>query len=405
MIRTAWREAKNPMWKLLTCLLAAVAAASVTHGARNAMAPWGSMDLGISLRSAQVLQHEDPYRRYLIAPGRWSDHPTQGENPFSLQPVQAPSALMLLWPFSALPWPAAKIAWLAANLLCTAGLLMLAFRRFLPGRSPWIYVAIASLFVIGTPWRNALANGQHGIVGLFFFLAAMELADRRRSVAAGAALAGSLVKYSMILFLLPWFALKRQWLVLAVAAAIHGVMTIAICLWLGTTPWALVAGSIRVGGGDLLFSGFLDMFAWLHALGFPAWAPTLTGAVLLLLLLWIALARKAEKEDLFLAALCFSALSLVYHRAYDHLLLIVPLLVAIRHWRTEKLPAVLIAACTAQIWFLERAIHFLAPSLEGRASLPYNLLAALWYFTLATLLYRCMFPRHDLDGAVLAHAR
>ena len=402
MIRMARRRdrhlAVKSVWKLVTCLLMAAAAASLIHGANNALALWGSMDLGVSLRSAQTLQHEDPYRRHLRSPGRPSEHPSRHQNPYWMHPVQIPSALMLLWPYSGLSWPAAKIAWLITNLLCTAGLLLLAFRRFLPDRSPWTYAAIASLFVIGTPWRNAFANGQHGIVSLFFFLTAMELADRRRSLWAGAALAVSLIKYSTTLFLLPWFVFKRQWLVLAAAAAIHGVMTIAISLWLGTPPWTLVAGSLRVGGGDLLFSGFLDMFAWAHALGLPALVPTLTATAVLLLLLGMALAKRVANEDLFLAALCLSALSLVYHRAYDHLLLIVPLLAAIRHWRTEKLAAVLIGACTAQIWFLERAIHFLAPSLEGRASLPYNLLAALWYLTLATLLYRCVVARPVRPG-------
>lgn len=374
-------------FKTLTILLMLMAAMSVARGCRSALAPSGSMDLGVSLKSAQQLQRENPYERHLSGRAAQPEAPHERLNPFDAQPVQVPSALMLLWPYSVLPWPWAKLAWLISNLAFTAGLLVLACRPFLPGRALWVYAAVASLFVMSVTWRNLVGNGQHLLAGLFFLLAAIELADRNRRVLAGIALACALLKYSVIFFLLPYFILKRQWTPLAVALGTHGLMTVSIALWLGEDPVLLVGQSLRVAE-DLRVAGFLDLFALFHGLGAPAAVAPIAALVLWAVSLWPAIRGRAADSDLYLAGLCFASTVIIYHRPYDFIVLLVPLLVAIQHWRSSRLLSAFILLNVLVTWFLYQPAATYTHWLEGRSSADYHAVALLWYATLAMLLYR-----------------
>ncbi|MGE5721661.1 MAG: glycosyltransferase 87 family protein [Sphingomonadales bacterium] len=358
--------------KALVVLLVLMALGSAIHASGNALALWGSMDLGQPLKASQELMREDPYRRFLQVPIGPDAQARPDANPFGVFPVQVPSALMLLWPYAMLSWPGAKLAWLISNLLFTAGLLLLAFRRLLPGRSPWLYAAIGALFVIGMPWRNIIANGQHLLASLFLFLLALELADRRRPVPAGIALAAALLKYTVILFLLPYLILKRQWLPIAVALAIHAAMTLAIALRLHTDPATLVLESFRIAI-RLQPQGYVDLSALTAASGIPPMLALAAGALLFGMEIWIAAVRPTRDEALFLAALCLLAPLLVYHRAYDFVLLIVPLLVAIDRWPQAKPLTLLVSACVALVWFVSTARPY-AAWMDGRG--PYYWLVA-----------------------------
>jgi hypothetical protein len=372
--------------RVCAALLALFALISAVHAIGNAMALMGSKDIGASIRAAQVLQQQDPYALFLSGKGDAPGKPGPGGNPFAMEPVQVPSALMLLWPYSSLSWPALKVAWLISNFVFTAGLLILAFRRFLPGEPLWLYICISALFVMSSSWRNIITNGQHGLASLFFLMAAAELADRRRSVAAGTALAFGLMKYSMTMFLLPWFVLKRQWVPLAIAIGLHVLTTMTIALWLQVSPITLISGAIHVGRETLLVQGFLDLFALSTGLGLPPAVPAVVSMTTSAAILWIALRGRIANENVFVAALCFLALTLVYHRPYDYILLIVPLLVAIRYVATLRLAALMIFASVALIWFLDRPVVFLTDWLESRNSPYYFFLATVWYATLGTLL-------------------
>lgn len=374
-------------FKVLTILLMLMAAVSVARGCRSALVPSGSMDLGVSLKSAQQLQRENPYERHLSGRAAQPEAPHERLNPFAAQPVQVPSALMLLWPYSFLPWPWAKLAWLISNLAFTAGLLVLACRRFLPGRPLCVYAALASLFVMSVTWRNLVGNGQHLLAGLFFLLAAMELADRDRRVLAGIALACALLKYSVIFFLLPYFVLKRQWTPIAVAFGAHGLMTAAIALRLGEDPVALVGQSLRVAA-DLRAAGYLDLFALLNGLGAPAGAAPVAALILWAVSLWPAIRGRTADSGLYLAGLCFASTVIIYHRPYDFIVLLVPLLVAIQRWQISRLLSAFILLNVLVTWFLHQPVATYTQWLEGRSSAYYHAVALLWYATLAMLLWK-----------------
>lgn len=246
------------LFKLMALMAVLLALASIGRASGNALDPMGSGDLGRPLQTAQLLKTENPYHRYFHDPIRENLDARPATNPFGIDPVQVPSVLMLFWPLTALNWPAAKFAWVLLNLASTAGICVLGFRRFLPGRSMWIYTALASLLVISMPWRNVVANGQHLLVGLFFYLLALELADRKRPWLAGVALAGSFIKYSATVFLLPYLIWKRQWLPIVIAGALHAIMTIGIAAKLGENPVLFPTQSFPVAN-HLQFQGWFDL--------------------------------------------------------------------------------------------------------------------------------------------------
>ncbi len=391
--------------KFLVALLAVLAIISAARGCANALAPDGSIDLGMPLKAAQLLQHDNPYRDYVPGDQALTGTLQPHVNPFVMTPVHVPSALMLLWPYSGLSWPAAKLAWLISNLFFTAGGFALAVRRFLPDRSPWLTAALASLLMISFPWRIVIGNGQHLMASLFFFLLSAELAQRGHRIWSGVALAASFLKYTVILFLLPWFALKRQWTPLAIAFAIHGLMTLGIAIHLGENPLVLVQQALGAGTATLLVSGYIDLFAVADWLGAPLALAAKLAVALVVAVLWLGLRRPPPDEHPYLASLCFVSVVVVYHRLYDTLVLLIPLLIALGQLRKDRLVAMLILATISFCWFIDRLVLALSPWL-GRAAASFTtayaaLVASLFYLTLLVLLHRQFRAApSDLEGRV-----
>jgi hypothetical protein len=350
--------------RLLICLLGLLAAISVMHASRNALAPGGSYDLGRPLKGAELLVREDPYQRFLDPLSAPMPRPGPDENPWPVHPIQAPSVLILFWPLSLVGWQAAKAIWLSLNLCFAAGLLLLAFRRFLPRRSLATYATIACLFLMSMPFRSLINNGQHLLAGLFFFLLALDLADRRRTVWAGAALALAMIKYSLILFLLPYLVLRRQWCALAIAGGIHLLATTVIAWRIGADPVAMVVDSAAIAQG-LREEGYVDLFALAAGMGVDPLVPALAGGVVVALLLWLAVTRPAADADLFLAVLCVWSTLLVYHRGYDFVVFAIPLIVAVARWPTAKAFTGPLAMAIALYWYIYTAVPFLGGNQDG----------------------------------------
>ena len=395
-----WRA--HAKWAAVAVLLL-LAAISTGQGVYTALTHRdGSIDLGIPLKAAQALMHENPYERFLA--GETSSAYGDELNPFPMVAVHLPSALMLLWPYSGLAWPAAKVAWLVSNLLFTFGVLLLAFRRFLPHRPPWCGVAIGALLLMSLPWRVVIGNGQHLMMSLFFFLLAAELADRGHRSWAAVTLAASFLKYTVIIFLLPYFILKRQWAPLLGALGIHATMTLGISIWLREEPWVLIEQAIR-GSRTHLLAGYVDLFAMANRIGAPLELAALLGVALTSVAVWIGARRIAVDENHYFAGLCILSVVIVYHRAYDAVILLIPLLVAVDQVRRDRLPAFLVFLLVGCSWFLDRLVIALMPWLGPRgdtwADYYHYLVALLFYATLSALLYWPMRPpRSTLVGGM-----
>lgn len=118
--------------------------------------------------------------------------------------------MMLFWPYTFAPVEEAGWLWLGSNLLFTAGALALAFRCF-GDRINWFERAVVcALFVAGTAWRTLIGNGQVLMMGLFFLMVGWALVRRGYWLAAGVAIAPSLLKYTSVAPLLLLFVFARD---------------------------------------------------------------------------------------------------------------------------------------------------------------------------------------------------
>jgi hypothetical protein len=310
--------------------------------------------------AARALLHGlDPYKLYLGC--------TSCRTPPFLPPV-APmypaSGLILLWPLAMLPWPAAEAAWAILNITFGAGLILALHRLYLP-HSGWrsIALALTALFA-GGPFLTNLEIGQHAIFALGWFAAAL-WADRRGNTALAAVfLAASWFKYTLTLPLSLLFVVRARWIPLLAAAAIHVVLTIFAAGWTGSSPLDLLLGPLRVVH-VIHRAGHLDVFGLAMRLGLVsnlvplAAACALTGAVL------AAALRYRGKTDLPLLCL-FSlfAYSVVYHLAYDLVILVIPLfyvLSRIRMWSDvdilERVWTIMLAVLLGWTWFADHLVQ------------------------------------------------
>jgi hypothetical protein len=164
-------------------------------------------------------------------------------------------------------------------------------------------------------------------------------------------------------------------------------MTVGIALWLDENPFAMVAQSIGVGQKELESAGFLDLAATAHSIGAPAALASAIALALLALSLLVALTRRISDEHLFLAALALLSLTLVYHRGYDQVMLIVPLLVAIRDLRRAWIPAVPILAVVVLVWIVTLPLRQWTDWMDSRTEPYFHCLQIVWYATLGLVLY------------------
>jgi hypothetical protein len=170
-------------------LLLAAACVSVAQGLRNAVRPEGSQDNQWG-PSRALLRHVDPYAAFLDSQG--------GPPPFILCqiPTYPASGLVFLWPYAPWAWPTARALWAWSNIVFTA-VILLCILRLLPRETPqgakWLLLA---LFLVGTPWRNTVGNGQHTLFTLAFFLLAVVL-SRSSPIGAGLSLSASWLKYTV----------------------------------------------------------------------------------------------------------------------------------------------------------------------------------------------------------------
>ncbi|MHC4713358.1 MAG: glycosyltransferase family 87 protein [Planctomycetota bacterium] len=322
--------------------------------------------------------------------------PTDEFMPDRLGAQEVPSAFMLILPYAFLPWPAARFLWLITNLVCTYLLLRFAFHLFAPGRSRGFYVVVAALFVAGTPWRNGITLGQHTIFSLAFFTMALWYAGRGKKDLAGVLLAFSLLKYTVTLPLLLFFLYRKYYRPVLVAFGIHLVLNLVAAAWLSVWPHVLVAQSLRASF-SLAAEGYLDfksLFVHLKLAEPPMLVGALQAATVAAAVV-LSLRHRAGRDLLLLSALGMLSLVMVYHRPYDFVLLLFPLILVSRdRWGPFTRP---LAACIALVFYVNSAVRVLDRVLPGGpdilASRGYYLFVALcWYATLAGALFTLARP-------------
>jgi Glycosyltransferase family 87 len=311
---------------------------------------------------ARALLHGlDPYKLYLAC--------TDCTKPPFVPPVDPmypASGLILLWPLALLSWPMAKVAWALVNLALGAGLLFTLHRLFL-ARDSWrsLVIAIIALFASG-PFLTNLEIGQHAIFALGWFAAALWAEKRGNSVLAMAFLAAAWFKYSLTLPLSLLFVARSRWMLLLGAALIHAALTIFAAIWTGSSPLDLLVGPLRVV--HLVHrAGHLDVFGLAMRLGLTSKVvPVVVATALAVAVITAVLRTKSQNDLLLLSLLSLFAYAVVYHLAYDLVILAIPLIYVVSQVRSwdelstcNRIWTMQLTVLLGWTWFVDHLVQML----------------------------------------------
>jgi len=252
--------------------------------------------------------------------------------------VHPPATYLLMWPFVGwLSFEKARWLWGATSALALAALVRLGLRAAAPDES--IERRLIALIVLGTyPAGATIGNGQLGLHVLLALASAFLLVERspplvQHDLVAGGLLCLALVKPTLSAPFLLWLAVRPRGLrsvLFAIAgylAATWGAMAAR-----PETPTEIVRGWLASPG--LGQRGTANLQAWLRAVGHLELA---RGAALGMLvgLAWWLLRHRRSRALLVLPVVAITARLFTYHRWYDDLLILVPLLALYRFVRRE----------------------------------------------------------------------
>ena len=307
------------------CILAALAAVSVYQGAKNALE--FSQDLQWDAAKALAMR-VDPYE-LSQNPDAVYDHPPLAEfyRMFTdkgleqkMEANQFPSLLMLLFPITLLPPAVARCVWLILNLAFTAGIVYLAKKTIFEKADATDYLAMILLMLAGTPYRNQLGVGQHTLFAFFFFMLALYIDKTRtegtsKMILTALCLFVSFFKYTLTAPLALYFLYKKRYRELALAAALHILLTIAAAVWLGKDIIYMIKAPLEVAS-RLASEGGIDLGALLGGKMY-----IIAAAVFTVGLTVMSIRMKEGEDDILLALLILWSLVLTYHRTYDFFVL------------------------------------------------------------------------------------
>ena len=356
----------GPVQKILLATLALAAVVSLAQGLRNGIVN----HIDFQWMPAKIMMDgENPYLYSLNhLPWRtWS----------RIDANQIPSCLLLLAPWTFLDYPVANTVWAVCNLLFIVVFVYYLYKTFfakdVPIRLPFGFLFVALVFLAGTPLRMLVGNGQHLMFSLAFFMPAVYYCLRGRQVLSGVLMALCFFKYTTVAPLLLVFIGLRAWKAILVGAGLHVLATLGVALYLHESLIVLVIQSLQTGA-MLTGQGTSDLASLASVLGLPgvstiALATYVVCAILALCVGWFG------RRNIVWQLACLAVLSNVmfYHRGYDYVSLVFPLLFVVQilsERRTlskmESLIVVLIAVDVMYMSFVMRVfpVPFLMPVLE-----------------------------------------
>ena len=352
--------------KILLALLALAAVVSLAQGLRNGIVN----HIDFQWMPAKIMMDgENPYLYSLNnLPWRtWS----------RIDANQIPSCLLLLAPWTFLDYPVANTAWAVCNLLFIAVFVYYLYKTFFakdaPIRLTFGFLFVALVFLVGTPLRMLVGNGQHLMFSLAFFMPALYYCLRGRPILSGVLMALCFFKYTTVAPLLLVFLGLRAWKAIFVGAGLHVLATLGVALYLHESPIVLVVQSLQTGA-MLTGQGTSDLASLASVLGLSgvstiALATYAVGGILALCIGWFG------RRNIVWQLACLAVLSNVmfYHRGYDYVSLVFPLLFVVQLLsvrrtlsKMERLIVGLTAVDVMYMFFVMRVfpVPFLMPALE-----------------------------------------
>lgn len=266
----------------------------------------------------------------------------RGENPYQwffdgrlfqgvyVDATQAPSTIAFILPYGLFNHFVGNMLWDVSNLLFVA-MFLWQVRCAWFRNSPWPVTFVACLFLVGTPWRACIGNGQHVMFSFMFFMLSYNAMESNKSKwLMGALMAASLFKYTVAVPMAFVFLFRREWRAMFVCAGLHVALTVLLGAWTHTNPLTLVLQSMQIGGA-LVAHGDADIASLLRAFGcedVKIWA---TAGYVIYGMLCVVVAFARTKDDLLkLATLAVISNVMFYHRVYDFVTLVFPVIWLVR---------------------------------------------------------------------------
>jgi hypothetical protein len=335
-----WR---NPRLRVAVCvLLWGLALISVIQGFRNAARfstdfQWSpTVLLSAGVNPYQVALAGNPEGKILLS--------------------QLPPYLHLLYivmlPLAYLPYTPAKLIWAILNFGFACASLVMLTRVF--RLSALQGALLAAVFLLSTPYRNTVGNGQTSLLCLLTFLIAW-IYQSRNEAGAGISLGLMLTKYSFAPAIFLWFLVKGKlaMLLVSVVCLTAGWLTFSwIC---HENPFATLRQPLKVASLFSESEGGGDIMTLLQSFGLDR--PVLGGLQLSAIVgivtscLGVAALRlKAVRltEPECLAALCLLSLLAIRHLAYDF---VFAAPVAALAFCLPRLSQACVMAALAYLWF------------------------------------------------------
>jgi hypothetical protein len=222
------RFPRLPTWLAQACLLLSLAYLLIAGVVASWSPALNGLDLSVCyVAGATASRGASPYRLAELDETRLASHPsvaTKARLPFGYPPSAIPACAAL----SRLPWPVALTAWKLLNLGILIGCVLLTFRLFPDLRltPPGTYLAWSLVFAF-SPTVSVLLVGQSSLFVLCAALLCIVLAEQRRTGVAGICLALSLIKPHLVLALVGFLLVRRQYKVLLIAGVATAALTFA----------------------------------------------------------------------------------------------------------------------------------------------------------------------------------
>ena len=334
--------------KLLIAVLLVLAVGSVAWGFRYGLRfkdfHWES--------AALFLRGENPYQWF------FDGRDFQG---VAVDATQAPSTIAFILPYGLFSHYVGNALWAVSNVVFLGmfwffvsrfqsfrvskfqGFKVSKFQGFKVSRFQGFKVSgretllvLFAVFALGSPCRVVFETGQGGLFSLAFFAAAYWAMERKKPFwLVGFLMAVSLFKYTFAVPLAFIFLFRRQWKAMAVCAGIHAGLTVLMGWWTGTNPVTLVLQSMKIGTILNPCGGDADWAAMAHFMGMDIAVPSLVGYAVFGVLLFVLSFAGSRDSLLKLATFAVIANVMFYHRVYDFVTLVFPLIYAVLH-REEK---------------------------------------------------------------------
>lgn len=252
--------------------------------------------------------------------------------------TQLPSTIALILPYGIFSHYVGNLLWDISNLVFIGVFLWFVYLNWFQGREK-IGLLIALLFLSCTPLRVCIGNGQHIMYSLMFFVIAYWMMEHRKPWwAIGIVLALGAFKYTAIATLYLVFLFRREWRSLALCFALHLLMTLALAFWVGVNPVVLVQQNITISSW-FAGSGVADLCSIAKVYGASRSLMFLMAnigyVVFGVFALWIAFVGR-KNTLLLLAILSLVANVICYHRIYDFVTLIFPLIYVVDDFLDRK---------------------------------------------------------------------